>query len=137
MVSENKAFNGYIGLSTDSKPTRSVNNGSMFYEMNTQKKYMFDEEGVQWIEQPAEGGGGSTGEAFVLTLDGDTGKTDKTFAETEEALLAGQPIYLLTNEAYYPLLSLLTHEGYLQANFNDVTYVPDNGEESGYLVEST
>ena len=75
MVSENKAYNGYVGLSTDNKPTRSVNNGSMFYEMDTQKKYMFDEEGVQWIEQPAEGGGGATGGSVVYTAEIDATAT--------------------------------------------------------------
>lgn len=38
------------GLSTDTKPT-NVNNASVFYEMDTKKIFMFDEENSQWLEQ--------------------------------------------------------------------------------------
>ena len=38
------------GLSSDKKPT-NVNNASVFYEMDTQKVFMFDETNKQWIEQ--------------------------------------------------------------------------------------
>lgn len=39
----------FIGLSTDEKPT-DVNNASMFYEMDTKKMFMFDEENTVWHE---------------------------------------------------------------------------------------
>ena len=99
MVSENKAYNGYVGLSTDNKPTRSVNNGSMFYEMNTQKKYMFDEEGVQWIEQPEQGGGSTGGGGLVVTWDTTTDECDKTYAEVKAACEAGQQVWIYVAEA--------------------------------------
>ena len=38
------------GLSTDAKPV-DVCNASTFYEMDTKKLYMFDEEHARWIEQ--------------------------------------------------------------------------------------
>lgn len=38
------------GLSGDTKPT-TVKNGSGFYEINTGKYYMFDEENSTWREQ--------------------------------------------------------------------------------------
>lgn len=38
------------GLSTDTKPV-DVCNGSSFYEMDTKKMYLFDEENKQWLEQ--------------------------------------------------------------------------------------
>lgn len=41
----------FKGLDTDTKPTDKVPNGSIFYEMNTQKVFMFDEENQIWIEQ--------------------------------------------------------------------------------------
>lgn len=41
----------FKGLSTDTKPTDNVPNGSTFYEMNTGKIFMFDEENETWIEQ--------------------------------------------------------------------------------------
>lgn len=46
----------FYGLSTDEKPIGhfegvEVVNGSYFYEMDTKKIYMFDEENQTWIEQ--------------------------------------------------------------------------------------
>ena len=40
----------YFGLSTDTKPTESVGNGSAFLEMDTGKIYFFDAENVTWRE---------------------------------------------------------------------------------------
>lgn len=40
----------YFGLSTDEKP-KNCNNASVFYEMDTKKIYMFDEQNKVWIEQ--------------------------------------------------------------------------------------
>lgn len=39
-----------FGLSVDTKPT-DVNNASVFYEMDTQKVFMFDAKNKCWIEQ--------------------------------------------------------------------------------------
>lgn len=39
------------GLSTDTKPTTDINNGSTFYEMDTKKVFMYDEENLRWLEQ--------------------------------------------------------------------------------------
>ena len=41
----------FKGLSTDTKPNSDIPNGSTFYEMNTGKIFMFDEENKLWIEQ--------------------------------------------------------------------------------------
>ena len=38
------------GLSTDEKPI-DVGNASAFYEMDTKKVFLFDEENKTWIEQ--------------------------------------------------------------------------------------
>ena len=40
----------FIGLSTDKKPT-DVANTSFFYEMDTKKMFLFDEENQRWLEQ--------------------------------------------------------------------------------------
>jgi hypothetical protein len=40
----------YVGLSTDTKPTTNVANGSIFFEMNTGKIFMFNEAGDAWVE---------------------------------------------------------------------------------------
>lgn len=43
-------INEYYGLSTDKKPN-DVPNASIFYEMNTGKLYLFDEDNGLWREQ--------------------------------------------------------------------------------------
>ena len=37
-------------LSTDTKPTEGINNGSTLLEMDTGKMYMFDKDNEQWRE---------------------------------------------------------------------------------------
>lgn len=44
-------INKYKGKSTDEKPTTHVPNGSTFYEFDTVKLYVFDEDTGEWIEQ--------------------------------------------------------------------------------------
>lgn len=43
----------YRGLSTDKKPIDHVGNGSIFFEMDTLKVYMFDESNKKWLELAA------------------------------------------------------------------------------------
>ena len=38
-------------LSTDEKPIKDIPNGSSFYEMDTKKVFMFDEQNIRWLEQ--------------------------------------------------------------------------------------
>ena len=63
----------FIGLSTDTKPTKAtskkVTNGSTYYESNTSKLYVWY--GNQWYERKPLGGGGGgdyTFETFTFTL---------------------------------------------------------------------
>ena len=51
MVTPDTLTDEYDGLSTDTKPTEGVRNGSTFREMDTKKTYKFNEESSQWIEQ--------------------------------------------------------------------------------------
>ena len=44
----------YFGLSTDTKPTTGISNGSCFIEMDTSKLYFFDAAGSQWLEWSTE-----------------------------------------------------------------------------------
>ena len=49
-----KAFRDFYGKSTDTKPTEGLLTGSTFYEIDTGKTYMFDEDGApgsEWIDQ--------------------------------------------------------------------------------------
>ena len=98
MISVNLAFNGYVGLSTDSKPTEDVNNGSKFYEMDTAKSYMFDAEGLSWIEQPAPNSPVS-GTGISVTWDGTTDELDKTWQEIHDAMEAGSAVTLVHDGA--------------------------------------
>lgn len=58
----NDRYAEYAGLSTDNKSTIKAYNGDEFYEINTGKTYKYDEDGAKWVEQPASGGGGGTGD---------------------------------------------------------------------------
>lgn len=51
-------------LSTDTKPTTGVANGSKCIEMDTGKTYMFNEEDSEWEELPSSGGGGGGSSDF-------------------------------------------------------------------------
>ena len=42
-----------VCLSTDSKPTTGIQNGSICIEMNTGKIFMFNEAGSAWVELSA------------------------------------------------------------------------------------
>lgn len=43
--------NTYFGLSTDTKPSGTGLNGSFYYEMDTKKVFLYDEENSRWIAQ--------------------------------------------------------------------------------------
>lgn len=53
--------------STDNKPTTGIMNGSTAIEVNTGKKYVFDEESGDWTEIASSGGGGGGGGSSDLT----------------------------------------------------------------------
>lgn len=55
MVTANNLITEYDGLSTDTKPTDDVRNGSVFVEMDTGLVYLYDKENSTWIVQPSEG----------------------------------------------------------------------------------
>lgn len=57
MVTVNNLITEYDGLSTDTKPTDGVRNGSVFAEMDTGLVYLFDEQNGEWIAQPSGGSG--------------------------------------------------------------------------------
>lgn len=44
----------YYGLSTDTKPTENIANGSVFISMNTGKIYFYDFENATWLEWGAQ-----------------------------------------------------------------------------------
>ena len=50
---QNKVLIEAVCLSTDSKPTTGIANGSICLEMNTGKIFMFNEDGSAWVELSA------------------------------------------------------------------------------------
>lgn len=69
MVSVDRLTTGYVGLSTDEKPTVALRNGDTFVEIDTNKLFAWDEDGGQWLEQvSAGGGGGSDDEETTVTI---------------------------------------------------------------------
>ena len=53
MITSGTPKYGFYGLSTDDpKPTEGVQNGTSFFEMDTGKHYLFDEENQEWLEYP-------------------------------------------------------------------------------------
>ena len=70
-ASINRPLSEIVGLSTDVKPTDKVEgipiqNGSIFIEMDTNKKYRFDIESRQWNLVDSGGGGGGGGGSATL-----------------------------------------------------------------------
>lgn len=86
--------NTYYGLSTDTKPTGAVLNGREFREMDTGKKYLFDAENGEWLEQPEEGGGGGGG-----------GTPDMKILTTDYSGMWGQATYTVLSGTYAALKS--------------------------------
>lgn len=39
----------YVGLSTDTKPSGNLHNGSSFLEMDTGRTFYYDEDGGSWV----------------------------------------------------------------------------------------
>ena len=52
-------------LSTDTKPTTGIFNGSKLDEMDTKKAYKFDAQSATWREAPSGSGSGSADEALT------------------------------------------------------------------------
>lgn len=50
MVTVSNLTDEYNGLSTDTKPTDGVRNGSVFIEIDSGKIYFYDEENSEWHE---------------------------------------------------------------------------------------
>lgn len=58
----------YACLSTDSKPTTDISNGSTCFVMDSGKTYIFDEENGEWVEVEGSGGGGGGGGGSNITF---------------------------------------------------------------------
>lgn len=75
----------FDGLSTDTKPT-DCPNGSIFYEIDTTKKYIFDKSGANWNEIAT--GGTVTKESIGLGNVDNTSDMDKPISTAAQAAIA-------------------------------------------------
>ena len=89
------------GLSTDEKPTQGVVTGSIFDEVDTGRRYRFDEAAGQWMlwADPAEAGGIASQDDTLLS----NGVFDAVGipAYLNEAALADYMAYGLTEPGWY------------------------------------
>lgn len=141
MVSTNLAYNGYVGLSTDTKPTAS--NGARFYEMDTQKQYMFDEEGQAWVEQASTGNGsagsGSGGGLKVnVNIDTTTGTAtlDKSYNEIDKAVKSGKLPFVALDLFNEGSITIGILQGYGEPEENVYIAVFDMGTMNFELMAS-
>ena len=67
-VGNEKVLVDSVCLSTDTKPTDGIANGSICLEMNTGKIYAFNEENGEWEEVSGSGGGGGSGGVIIATI---------------------------------------------------------------------
>lgn len=141
-------------LSTDTKPTNGIANGSKLYEMDTGKKYMFDEENSTWIQvSTGEGGGGSSGGGSVFEMVSLSGPDDDDphyeSVDSAETILAafkaGKNTVLHFEESavYSCKESYATIAGYdcpdQEHSFQEQIFVtPEVGALGGYIsIDST
>lgn len=79
-VSYNSLISEIYGLSSETKPVteiegRFIENGSVYTEIDTGKKFMYDKENKKWYEITSSGGGGDSSEyahSLVMTIDSQT-----------------------------------------------------------------
>ena len=62
----NATVRSFLGLSRDTKPIKwfqdkAIPNGSLFYEIDTARNYMYSADDETWYYQPSNGGGGGDG----------------------------------------------------------------------------
>lgn len=92
-------------LSSDTKPTTGVANGSTLLEMDTSTVYAFDEANGEWLAQSSSGGGGGGGGAEPLIINSTYDSSselytlDKTFGEIRTAYNNAQPIIIHLDES--------------------------------------
>lgn len=95
MISMYAEYSGrtlYVALSSDT--IEGAKNGDKLYEMDTGKRYVYNENNDSWDEQPEEGGGGGGGvEIRNVTFRNSIG--------TNIGVMALAPVAELNNEIYY------------------------------------
>lgn len=85
----------YYGLSTDTKPTTAVGNGSAFIEMDTSSLFFFDESSTEWLEWGAAPASSSvaalTANPSLLNGKADLGIVNPSLNEEEQEVADDDP----------------------------------------------
>lgn len=98
-VRDGKVLTESACLSTDTKPTTGIANGSCLIEMDTGDRYMFDEAGSQWLNITHPGGGG--GAEVWLTGDNPETEDERVFFALSNVGETDHIAELLNNGANY------------------------------------
>ena len=59
-ANKDQSAKDYVCVSTDTKPTTGIVNGSKLLEMDTSTVYVFDAANGEWLAQSSSGGGGGS-----------------------------------------------------------------------------
>lgn len=112
-------------LSTDTKPTSGIANGSSCIEMDTGDKYMFDEAGGQWIKLGS--GGGGQAEVWFTSNEYNDADSMRQFTLTNvgeidhktELLENGENYEVFLNGEQLPYYTSEQEEGYISKGWLD------------------
>lgn len=96
---DNKEWIELTTLSSDTKPTSGIINGSIATEVDTGKVFFFDETAGEWVEQFSFQNAGGGGGVLVANVDPQTQTIDKTWQEVHDAMTDGKiaALSLVTN----------------------------------------
>lgn len=135
-ASINRPLSEIVGLSTDVKPTDKVEgvpiqNGSTFFEMDTNKKYRFDIESKQWNLVDGGGGGGSA------TLIDKTITANGTYNASDEGVDGYKKVVVdVDNSAHFSKIRCAISNGSTEVT-PFYLYTSSDGEYDVYLQAST
>lgn len=99
---------------------------------------------VEAISNGGGGGGGGTTEPLIVTIDNETGYTNKTYKECKDAILAGQMVFYryyyeyqgqVEQDSYFALTSLDEQSGLYTVNFGSYTFTTDDPTHTMYTPD--
>lgn len=115
MISMYAEYSGrtlYVALSTDT--IEGAKNGDTLYEMDTGKRYVYNESNDAWDEQPEEGGGGGYTVADVTFLNHKKSSNSSNFIIAVGNLDGVFPTSnkVLRTDTPYPITNMVIQNGF-------------------------